>query len=102
MQSEPLMRRELVTQRILSRKVELGIKWSNVAEQLNKSVEWTVAACLGQMQMNTMESGIVASFFDLNLNERQWLETVPYKNTLDRIPTDPLLYRMHEVCQSSK
>lgn len=97
MQNEAPLTRDAVTKRILSRKVEFGVNWFTVAEQLNKSIEWTVAACLGQMQMTTIESGIVASIFDLNFNERQWLETIPYKNSLNCIPSDPLLYRLHEV-----
>ncbi|XP_055310098.1 cyanate hydratase-like [Sitodiplosis mosellana] len=91
--------REDVTKRILQHKVVLQKKWRDLAEQLNQSVEWTVAACLGQMQMNLEQSQAVAAYFQLNAQECLWLQTIPHKNTLNggTVPSDPLLYRLHEA-----
>lgn len=61
----------------------------------------TVAACLGQMQMTEEQSKVVAAYFQLNDQECLFLQTVPHKSTLNgTIPSDPLLYRLHEVIQS--
>lgn len=58
----------------------------------------TVAACLGQMQMTVEQSMTVGTFFELSAEECRWLQTIPYKNPLNgSIPSDPLLYRLHEV-----
>lgn len=60
----------------------------------------TVAACLGQAQMTEQQSLVVADYFKLNAQECRWLQTVPHRNTLNgTIPSDPLLYRLHEVIQ---
>lgn len=61
----------------------------------------TVAACLGQMQMTQQQAQTVSEYFQLNAQECLWLQIIPYKNTLNgTIPSDPLLYRLHEVIQS--
>lgn len=58
----------------------------------------TVAACLGQMQMTQEQSEVVAAYFELIDQERRWLEMIPYRNPSNgTIPSDPLLYRLHEV-----
>lgn len=60
-----------------------------------------MAACLGQMQMTEQQAHLVATYFQLTAQECLWLQTVPHKNTLNgSIPSDPLLYRLHEVIQS--
>lgn len=90
--------REQVTKRIMQQKVILERKWKDLARQLSRSVEWTVTACLGQMQFTNEQARIVSDFFDLRPEERVWLEVVPYKNTSNqKIPSDPLLYRLYEV-----
>ncbi|XP_031640881.1 uncharacterized protein LOC116352431 [Contarinia nasturtii] len=90
--------REDVTKRILQQKVILQKKWRDLAQQLNQSVEWTVAACLGQMQMTEEQSQSVGMYFQLNAQECRWLQTVPYRNSTNgSISSDPLLYRLHEA-----
>lgn len=60
-----------------------------------------MAACLGQMQMTEGQAQTVATFFELSAHDCRWLQTIPYKNPLNgSIPSDPLLYRLHEVGQN--
>lgn len=55
------------------------------------------------MQMTEEQSEIVGRFFQLNTQEKRWLQTIPYKNTTNgTIPSDPLLYRLHEVIKSKR
>lgn len=91
--------RDEVTRKILKSKIELNLDWATLAEQLNRSKEWTVAACLGQMKFNKEQAEIVQKYFDLNDEHTAWLQITPYKNNslTFGIPTDPLLYRLHEV-----
>jgi hypothetical protein len=51
-----------VSEEIRAQKVRLGLKWAQVANELGRSKEWSVAACLGQMQMNEEEAEKVVSF----------------------------------------
>jgi cyanate lyase len=90
--------REQVTDMIISAKVNKGIHWSNVAEAIKLSKEWTTAACLGQMTFNKEQAEIVGKLFELSDEAVAWLQIVPHKGSLSTaIPTDPLLYRLYEI-----
>lgn len=50
------------------------------------------------MQMTQEQSKVVGEYFELTDQECRWLETIPYRNPSNgTIPSDPLLYRLHEV-----
>ena len=86
------------TEKIVATKVAKGIKWSDVAAKVGLSKEWTTAACLGQMTMTAAQAGIVGEIFGLSDAEQKWLMAVPYKGSLPTaVPTDPLIYRFHEL-----
>jgi cyanate lyase len=92
------MSRSQVTDKILAAKVSRGIRWSDVAARVGLSKEWVSAACLGQMTLNREQAAIVGEIFGLSEEERQWLTVVPYKGSLPSVvPTDPLIYRFHEL-----
>ncbi|MBA1272524.1 cyanase [Stutzerimonas azotifigens] len=90
--------REQVTQMILAAKVARGLKWSQVAEAVGLSKEWTTAACLGQMTLDKAQAEVVGGLFGLPDEAVAWLQIVPYKGSLPTaIPTDPLIYRWYEL-----
>ncbi len=92
------MSRSSVTEKILRVKVSKGLKWRDVAAKLGLSKEWATAACLGQMTLSAEQAEIVGELFDLSPEERRWLTVVPYKGSLPTaVPTDPLIYRFHEL-----
>ncbi|WP_432697405.1 cyanase [Marinobacterium sp. YM272] len=88
--------REQVTAMILSAKVSKGLKWTEVADKVGQSKEWTTAACLGQMTFNKAQAETVGALFDLSDEAVAWLQIVPSKGS-GGIPTDPLLYRLYEI-----
>ena len=90
--------RDEVTKMILSSKVLNGIKWSEVAEKVGLSKEWTTSACLGQMAMTKEQAQTVGDIFCLSDEAVAWLQIAPYKGSLPTaVPTDPLIYRWYEV-----
>lgn len=90
--------REDVTQMILAAKVRKGIKWSQVAEAISLSKEWTTAGCLGQMTFDKTQAEVLGKLFDLPDEAVAWLQIVPFKGSLPTaIPTDPLIYRWYEL-----
>ena len=90
--------REEVTNMILSAKVSKGIQWSQGADAIGLSKEWTTAACLGQMTFDKKQAEIVGDIFGLTDEAIAWLQVVPYKGSLPTaVPTDPLIYRWYEV-----
>ncbi|MGV4877713.1 cyanase [Acetobacter indonesiensis] len=92
------MNRLLVTEKIISTKVSIGLNWADIAKKVGSSKEWVTAACLGQMTFNESQAAIVGEIFDLTDEEVKWLQVVPSKGTLPTaIPTDPVLYRFYEM-----
>jgi cyanate lyase len=92
------MSRIEVTEKIVTTKVTKGIRWADVAAKVGLSKEWVTAACLGQMTLSAEQAGVVAEIFGLTEAEKQWLMVVPYKGSLpSAVPTDPLIYRFHEL-----
>ncbi len=92
------MDRQTVTQKIISAKVKKGLKWSDIAEKIGHSKEWTTAACLGQMTLTKAEAEVAQGLFDLSDEEAAWLQIAPYKGSLPTaVPTDPLIYRWYEI-----
>ena len=92
------MTREDVTQLILTSKLSKKVKWSELAEIVGQSKEWTTAALLGQMALSEEQAVKVGKALDLPSDAVALLQTVPYKGSLPTaVPTDPLIYRFYEL-----
>lgn len=90
--------RQQVTDMILVARVQKDLKWSQVAEAIGLSKEWTTAACLGQMTFTKQQAAVVGELFDLSDEAVAWLQIAPYKGSLaTAVPTDPLIYRLYEL-----
>lgn len=90
--------RTQVTDMIQSAKILKGIKWSQIAEVVGQSKEWSTAACLGQMAMTKQQAEVVGELLELTDEAIAWLQIVPYKGSLPtEVPTDPLIYRWYEL-----
>ena len=90
--------RTQVTDMIQSAKILKGIKWSQIAEVVGQSKEWSTAACLGQMAMTKQQAEAVGELLELTDEAIAWLQIVPYKGSLPtEVPTDQLIYRWYEL-----
>jgi cyanate lyase len=95
--TKPLTHQD-VTDLILLRKMRKKIKWTDVANKVGLSKEWSTAACMGQMQMTEKQARAVGKLFELPDEAVLLLQTVPYKGSLPTaVPTDPLIYRFYEL-----
>ena len=87
-----------VTDLIVLRKMRRKLKWTDVADAVGQSKEWSTAACMGQMQMTEAQAQAVGKLFELPDECVDLLQTVPYKGSLPTaVPTDPLIYRFYEL-----
>lgn len=92
------MTRDEVTQLILTSKLKKKIKWTQLAETVGQSKEWTAAALLGQMALTAEQAEKVGAALDLPADAVAMLQVVPYKGSLPTaVPTDPLIYRFYEL-----
>jgi cyanate lyase len=99
-QEELRMRREEVTQKIITAKMAKGLKGADIADRVGRSKEWTTAALLGQMPMSKEEAEAAGAIFELDAEDIQCLQAGPYRGSLGQtVPTDPLIYRFYEIVQ---
>ncbi|MFB1487128.1 MULTISPECIES: cyanase [unclassified Thiocapsa] len=92
------MTRDDVTALILSAKLEKGLSWSQLAEIIGHSKEWSTAALLGQMTLSETQAKAVGAALGLPDEAITQLQIVPYKGSLpSAVPTDPLIYRFYEL-----
>ncbi len=92
------MRHEL-TEKIVRIKIERDLTWADIALQAEGlSKEYVTAALLGQMQLPRPAALSVGHFLGLEDVEIKLLQQPPYRGSLPTtVPTDPLIYRFHEL-----
>lgn len=94
------MKREELTEKIVATKMAKGLKWSEIAEAVGLSKEWTTAALLGQMSMSPEQATAAGEKLGLSEEEISLLTAVPYRGSLGQaVPTDALVYRFYEIIQ---
>ncbi|NQU60380.1 MAG: cyanase [Rhodospirillales bacterium] len=96
------MTRTELTEKIIAHKMLKGIKWSDVADKVGQSKEWTTAALMGQLSLTKEQAEAAGNALGMNFGDEEigLLMTVPYRGSLDtQVPTDPLIYRFYEITQ---
>lgn len=92
------MTRNEVTELIITQKLALGFTWTQLAEAISLSKEWTTAALLGQMTLTAEQATTIGDMLALPPEAITQLQVVPYKGSLPTaVPTDPLIYRFYEL-----
>lgn len=92
------MTRDEVSELIVANKLRKKLKWSQLAETVGFSKEWSTAALLGQMTLTAEQAAKVGALLELPAEAIAQLQVVPYKGSLPTtVPTDPLIYRFYEL-----
>jgi len=92
------MTRNETTELIILKKQSKQLTWTELAEAIGMSKEWTTAALLGQMTLDAEQANKVGAMLELPEDAIAQLQVVPYKGSLPTaIPTDPLIYRFYEL-----
>jgi len=94
------MTRSECTAAILAVRQAKGLTWQAIADAIGRHVVWTTAALLGQATMDRSEAARVADLLELGPEVAEALQQFPTKGSLAvSPPTDPLIYRFHEIVQ---
>ena len=94
------MTREEATELILEAKDEKGLTFEAIAAQVGRHKVWTTAALFGQHPMNAEEADAVVELLDLDDEVAGALQRFPMRVSLETdVPTDPTIYRIHEITQ---
>ena len=92
------MDRTAATLAILTAKQARGLTWAHIATVVGASKEWVTAACLGQMTMTKAQATALGAALQLTPEVVACLQIPPYRGSLPTtVPTDPLIYRFHEL-----
>jgi cyanate lyase len=92
--------KQALAEKIITIKRKKGFKWGELAAAIGMSPVWTAAACMGQMSFEPAVASKAAAFLGLDAEEEATLCEIPYRGALPPgPPTDPTIYRFHELIQ---
>jgi cyanate lyase len=93
------MTRDELTAKIRALKLRKHLTWNQLAGEISTgSAIVTTAALLGQMRLTPDEAANAARVLELDSDEAALLSEIPYRGSLPPgPPTDPLIYRFHEL-----
>jgi len=93
------MTRDQLTEKILDIKRERGWSWKHIHAGIGgMSPILITAALLGQMRLPKALAARAGALFGLSMTEIALLNEPPYRGSIPALPpTDPLIYRFHEL-----
>ncbi|WKD30671.1 cyanase [Streptomyces xanthophaeus] len=81
-------------------KTRKDLSWQQLADATGLSVAFVTAALLGQHALPEAAAKAVAGLLDLDEDAVRLLQTIPTRGSLPGgVPTDPTIYRFHEMLQ---
>ncbi|MFK7975189.1 MAG: cyanase [Halioglobus sp.] len=86
-----------MTEMIIGKKLEKGLSWETIGNDLGMSPVWVTSACLGMNSAPPEKASAIAQYLDLGDDVAEALEAFPTKIWDQAVPTDPLIYRLYEV-----
>ncbi|KJY16342.1 MULTISPECIES: cyanase [Streptomyces] len=85
---------------VVDAKTRGDLTWQQLADAAGLSVAFVTAALLGQHALPLSAATAVAALLDLDEDAVRLLRTVPTRGSVPGgIPTDPTIYRFHEMLQ---
>ncbi|GHF28434.1 cyanate hydratase [Streptomyces mashuensis] len=92
--------RETLANAAVEAKIRKNLTWQQIADAAGLSVAFTTAAVLGQHPLPEASARAVAGLLGLDEDAVLLLRTVPTRGSIPGgIPTDPTIYRFHEMLQ---
>ncbi|MFJ4770297.1 cyanase [Streptomyces uncialis] len=98
-QFDPAARQALAAEAV-DAKIRKDLTWQRIADAAGLSVAFVTAAVLGQHPLPEDSAKAVAELLGLDDDAATLLQTVPMRGTSPgAVPTDPTIYRFHEMLQ---
>ncbi|MND71604.1 Cyanate hydratase [compost metagenome] len=89
-----------LTTEILDIKARKNLSWKELAEGTGLSLAYVTAALLGQHPLPLAAAEAVGRKLDLSAEQVARLQVVPVRGSIPGgVPTDPTIYRFHEMIQ---
>ncbi|MFE5772841.1 cyanase [Streptomyces sp. NPDC056485] len=81
-------------------KIRKDLSWQRIADAAGLSVAFVTAAVLGQHPLPAASAEAVAELLGLDADAARLLQAIPTRGSIPGgIPTDPTIYRFHEMLQ---
>ncbi|MET9216020.1 MULTISPECIES: cyanase [unclassified Nocardia] len=98
-QFDPAARQSLAVTAVAA-KTAKDLSWQEIADAAGLSVAFVTAAVLGQHALPEASAVAVAEVLGLDADAAVLLQTIPTRGSIPGgIPTDPTIYRFHEMLQ---
>jgi len=91
------MNKQSMTDLIVSTKASKGLTWETIDNDLKMSPVWLASACLGMNSAPKEKAEAIAEYLGLGAEIVSALLEKPTKIWEQSTPTDPLIYRFHEI-----
>lgn len=88
-----------LTTRILDAKARKDLSWQDLADDTGLSLAYVTAALLGQHPLPANAAQVVGDKLELSVADVAAMQIIPLRGSLSGVPTDPTIYRFHEMIQ---
>ncbi|SDT25777.1 cyanate lyase [Pseudomonas sp. Z003-0.4C(8344-21)] len=88
-----------LTTRILDAKARKDLSWQDLADDTGLSLAYVTAALLGQHPLPETAAKVVGDKLELSVADVAAMQIIPLRGSLNGVPTDPTIYRFHEMIQ---
>jgi len=88
-----------LTTRILDAKARKDLSWQDLADDTGLSLAYVTAALLGQHPLPANAAQVVGDKLELSVADVSAMQIIPLRGSLNGVPTDPTIYRFHEMIQ---
>lgn len=78
-------------------RIAAGVRWSELAEAIDRPLVWTVAAALGKHPVPRESAEIICEKLHLGPDVVAALQRQPYRVPEPGLANDPTIYRFHEA-----
>ena len=88
-----------LTTRILDAKARKDLSWQDLTDGTDLSLAFVTAALLGQHPLPENAAQVVGDKLELDAADVSAMQIIPLRGSLSGVPTDPTIYRFHEMIQ---
>lgn len=88
-----------LTTRILDAKARKNLSWQDLTDGTGLSLAFVTAALLGQHPLPKNAARVVGEKLELDTADVSAMQIIPLRGSLSGVPTDPTIYRFHEMIQ---
>ncbi len=86
-----------MTETIIAAKLGKKTSWEAIAEHIGLDPVFVTSACLGMNSLIAEKADALCDYLELGADVATTLAECPNKQWDQRVPTDPLVYRLYEI-----